>query len=208
MELQKIIEYIEKCSHLPEKQRIEIYNSISIAIKKLVSDISDDPVLGVQLVPIEMIEANDYNPNRVATPEMELLRDSIEQDGITMPIVVYHNREDNKYVIVDGFHRSIVIKDLKRRYVPVSVIEKDICNRIASTIRHNRARGKHQTEMMASIVKMLLKLGWNDDKISKHIGMSKEELLRMKQVVKVSEILAAPEYSCSWGVKDGQDIPD
>jgi len=208
MELQKIIEYIEKCSHLPEKQRIEIYNSISIAIKKLVSDISDDPVLGVQLVPIEMIEANDYNPNRVATPEMELLRDSIEQDGITMPIVVYHDREDNKYVIVDGFHRSIVIKDLKRRYVPVSVIEKDICNRIASTIRHNRARGKHQTEMMASIVKMLLKLGWNDDKISKHIGMSKEELLRMKQVVKVSEILAAPEYSCSWGVKDGQDIPD
>ena len=208
MELQKIIEYIEKCSHLPEKQRIEIYNSISIAIKKLVSDISDDPVLGVQLVPIEMIEANDYNPNRVATPEMELLRDSIEQDGITMPIVVYHDREDNKYVIVDGFHRSIVIKDLKRRYVPVSIIEKDICNRIASTIRHNRARGKHKTEMMASIVKMLLKLGWNDDKISKHIGMSKEELLRMKQVVKVSEVLAAPEYSCSWGVKDGQDIPD
>ena len=208
MELQKIIEHIDKCKTLPEKQRIEIYNSISIAIKKLVSDISDDPVLGVQLVPIDMIEANDYNPNRVATPEMELLRDSIEQDGITMPIVVYHAIEDNKYVIVDGFHRSIVIKDLKRRYVPVSIIEKDICNRIASTIRHNRARGKHQTEMMASIVKMLLKLGWNDDKISKHIGMSKEELLRMKQVVKVSEVLAAPEYSCSWGVKDGQDILD
>ncbi len=206
--LKKIIRELLEYRKLSEVERVEIYNKISEALKIIVEDISKDPVISVQLVPVDDIIANDYNPNTVATPEMELLRDSIEQDGITMPVVVYQDKQNKQYIIVDGFHRDIVIKQMGKKYMPISIIEKDIGNRIASTIRHNRARGKHQTELMAGIVKRLLKIGWNDDKIIEHIGMTSEELMRMKQVVKVAEVLAAPEVSKAWGVKDAKDIFD
>ena len=119
------------------------------------------PVYNIKKVPVEKIQANDYNPNKVATKEMELLYTSIKEDGYTMPIVCYYDKENDKYILVDGFHRYRVCKEHKDIYerengcLPVSIIEKDLNDRMASTIRHNRARGKHEVELQANLVAML-----------------------------------------------------
>lgn len=166
----------------------------------MVSDVCDDPVLSVKLLPADKVQPNEYNPNRVASPEMDLLELSIREDGVTMPVVSVYDKELDIWVVVDGFHRRTVICErIGRKYVPCSVIDKPISDRMASTIRHNRARGKHQVDLMAEIVKALLSLGWDDVKIAEHLGMSVEELLRLKQSVGVAKLLAASEYSKSWG---------
>ena len=145
------------------------------------------PVYNVIAVPVEKIQANAYNPNFVAPPETKLLYQSIKEDGYTMPIVCYYLPEQDRYEIVDGFHRYRVILDHKDIYdreggkLPVVVIDKDLSNRMASTIRHNRARGCHSIEMMTSIVAELVKSGKSDTWILKNIGMDAEELLRLKQ---------------------------
>lgn len=157
------------------------------------------PVLNVKMVDINKVIANDYNPNKVMKPEMNLLKESIEEDGITMPIVTYYDSDNDKYIIVDGFHRYRCCKeffDLKE--VPVVTIDKPLTGRIASTIRHNRARGVHQTTVMSDIVKKLLQLGKTDAEICKEIGMDAEELLRMKQIMKVDEFYMNQEYGNSW----------
>lgn len=126
------------------------------------------PVYNVQAIPVEKIQANTYNPNHVAPPEMKLLYDSIKEDGYTMPIVCYYLPDVDKYEIVDGFHRYTVMlthKDIYEREggkLPVVVIEKDISNRMASTVRHNRARGTHDVDLMANIVKELREAGMKD----------------------------------------------
>ena len=134
------------------------------------------PVYNVISVPIEKVVPNTYNPNAVAPPELELLYDSIKEDGYTMPIVCYHSKEDDKYVIVDGFHRYRVmlehkdIYDREKGMLPVSVIDKPLSDRMASTIRHNRARGSHDIDLMSNIIKELHELGRSDSWISKHLG--------------------------------------
>ena len=144
------------------------------------------PVYGVIAVPIDKIQANDYNPNSVAPPEMELLETSIWEDGYTMPVVCFYDEENDKYIVVDGFHRYSTLKNSKRIFerengmLPVSVINKDISDRMASTIRHNRARGSHSIDLMSNIVSELVEMGKGDAWICKHVGMSKDELLRMK----------------------------
>ncbi|MSB60987.1 chromosome partitioning protein ParB, partial [Paeniclostridium sordellii] len=126
------------------------------------------PAYGVRAVPIEKIVANSYNPNIMAPPEMRLLELSIWEDGYTMPCVCYYLEEDDLYEIVDGYHRYLVMKQSQRIYdrekgmLPVTVIEKDISNRMASTIRHNRARGMHNLELMTEIVTELVKSGMSD----------------------------------------------
>ena len=146
------------------------------------------PVYNVIAVPIEKIRANEYNPNAVAPPEMKLLYDSIKEDGYTMPIVCYYHKEDDMYEIVDGFHRYTVMlkhKDIYERengMLPVSVIDKPISERMASTIRHNRARGTHDVDLMSNIVAELVEMGKSDTWISKHLGMDIDEILRLKQV--------------------------
>ena len=146
------------------------------------------PVYNVRAVPIEKIHANSYNPNSVAPPEMELLYKSIKEDGYTMPIVCYYIADNDTYEIVDGFHRYTTMlrhKDIYEReggMMPVVVIEKDISNRMASTIRHNRARGSHSIELMSNIVSELTKSGMSDAWILKNIGMDADELLRLKQI--------------------------
>lgn len=158
------------------------------------------PVYNVIAVPIEEIQANSYNPNHVAPPEMKLLYESIKEDGYTMPIVCYR-LENGKYEIVDGYHRYTTMlthKDIYDREggkLPVVVIDKDTSNRMASTIRHNRARGSHSIELMMNIVGELKKAGMSDAWIMKEIGMDADELLRYKQLSGLAEMFKDRNYS-------------
>lgn len=157
------------------------------------------PVSRVQWVCAEKVYANDYNPNSVAPPEMELLKISIESDGFTQPIVVWETEEG--YEVVDGFHRHIVGKTLGLSHLPVVVINQDRSDkgdRIASTIRHNRARGKHQVGAMSEIVQDLARRNWSDKKIGKELGMDSDEVLRLKQISGLAEMFADEEFSEAW----------
>ncbi len=162
------------------------------------------PVYNVIRVPVEKIRANEYNPNKVARPEMELLYQSIKEDGYTMPIVCYYHEEDDMYEIVDGFHRYTIIlrhKDIYDREggcLPVSVIDKPISERMASTIRHNRARGTHNIDLMSNIVAELVEMGKSDRWIAKHLGMDVDEILRLKQITGLAALFADKEFSRAW----------
>ena len=166
------------------------------------------PVYGVKAVPIEKIRANTYNPNHVAPPEMKLLYESIKEDGYTMPIVCYYIKDEDVYEIVDGYHRYTTMlkhKDIYERehgMLPVSVIDKPLTDRIASTIRHNRARGEHSIDLMTNIVAELTKSGMSDAWIMKHIGMDAEELLRLKQISGLKELFKDKDFSRSWTSDD------
>ena len=161
------------------------------------------PVYNIIAVPVEKVVANDYNPNIVAPPEMKLLELSIWEDGYTMPCVCYYRPEKDEYELVDGYHRYLVLKTSRRIYerekgmLPVAVIEKDMSNRMASTIRHNRARGTHNVELMSHIVSELTKAGMSDQWILRNIGMDKDELLRLKQVSGLAELFADKNFSLS-----------
>ena len=159
------------------------------------------PVYNVKAIPIDKIQANSYNPNSVAAPEMKLLELSIWEDGYTMPVVCYYLPEVDLYEIVDGFHRFTVLKKSKRIFerengmLPVVVIDKPIEERMASTIRHNRARGSHSIELMTNIVSELSKGGMGDAWIMKHIGMDADEILRLKQLSGLAELFKNKEFS-------------
>lgn len=159
------------------------------------------PVYNVKPVPIEKIQANSYNPNSVANPEMELLYQSIKEDGYTMPIVCYYLEDIDKYEIVDGFHRYTTMlnhKDIYEREngcLPVAVIDKPIEDRMASTIRHNRARGSHDISLMSNIISELVDSGMSDKWIMKNIGMDADELLRLKQVSGLAKLFVNKNFS-------------
>lgn len=162
------------------------------------------PVYNVKRVPIDKIRANEYNPNSVAPPEMRLLYDSIKEDGYTMPIVCYYNESDDMYEIVDGFHRYRTMLDHKDIYdredgcLPVSVIDKPIDERMASTIRHNRARGSHDVDLMSNIVAELHKIGRSDAWLAKHLGMDADEILRLKQITGLADLYKDKGFSSAW----------
>jgi ParB-like chromosome segregation protein Spo0J len=159
------------------------------------------PVYKVLAVPVEKIKANSYNPNAVAPPEMKLLELSIWEDGYTMPVVCYYDAAADLYEIVDGYHRYTVLKTSQRIFdreggkLPVVVIAKDMNNRMASTIRHNRARGTHSIELMSTIVAELVESGMSDAWILKHIGMDKDELLRLKQITGLAALFKDREFT-------------
>ncbi len=170
------------------------------------------PVYSIISVPIEKIVPNTYNPNAVAPPELELLYDSIKEDGYTMPIVCYYVKTKDVYVIVDGFHRYRVMLEHRDIYereggrLPVSVIDKPLDHRMASTIRHNRARGTHDVDLMSNIVKELHELGRSDAWISKHIGMDKDEILRLKQITGLAALFRDINFGRAWApVKEGEN---
>lgn len=170
------------------------------------------PVYSVIAVSIDKIEANDYNPNHVAKREMDLLYQSIKADGYTMPVVCFYDENRDKYIIVDGFHRYTILMTHKDIYdrengmLPVSVIDKPIEDRMASTIRHNRARGKHEVELQASLVGML-KSGWDELKIMKELGMTLEEVQRLIGLKGIaSEIKGVPYSIEKQIVEAGEDI--
>lgn len=157
------------------------------------------PCLFAVLVPAEKVRYNEYNPNAVAPPEMRLLRHSIKEDGVTQPVVVIHDPERDLYVVVDGAHRyKVLTQTLKLPQIPVSVIDRDIKDRMAATIRHNRARGEHGVTQMSNLVAELYLLGWTDDEIGKHLGMGADEVLRLKQNTGIAEIFRDQEYSRAW----------
>ncbi len=163
--------------------------------------IQDHPVSRVQWVPTEHVYGNAYNPNSVAAPEMALLELSIQADGFTQPIVVWQTSEG--YEVVDGFHRHLVGKKLGFSHLPVVIINQartDQGDRMAATIRHNRARGRHQVEKMSALVADLAKRGWPDTKIAKELGMEPDEVLRLKQVTGLAALFADEEFSEAWEV--------
>ena len=171
------------------------------------SDTNHNPVDRVIWVPLDKVKANDYNPNQVAKNEMKLLYTSIEHDGYTQPVVTVYDAENDKYVVVDGFHRYSIMKfygDIKKKnkgLLPIVVIDKNINDRMASTIRHNRARGKHSVQGMSNIVFEMLDNGWKDAEIIEELGMEHEELIRLKHITGFSKLFENTQYSRAWETK-------
>lgn len=195
----------EQIAAMPEiADRVDALNAARAALHE-VSPFRAEPVDLVTWVAADDVQANDYNPNAVAPPEMELLRLSVMADGYTQPIVA--NREDEAFVVVDGFHRNRVGKeceDVHERiagYLPVVQIKSgraERSDRMASTIRHNRARGKHQVEAMSDIVIELKRRNWSDSKIGRELGMDPDEVLRLAQISGLAEAFADRDFSMAW----------
>lgn len=192
-------------SELDEETRIDAINAIRLALREY-SPLKREPVDCVQWVRAEDLHANDYNPNSVAPPEMRLLQLSIMTDGYTQPIVVWPDA-DGSYEVIDGFHRNRVGKEVGavhkrvRGRLPVAIINSERTSkedRIAATIRHNRARGKHQVDAMSEIVMDLHRRNWDDAKIAKELGMEPDEVLRLKQITGLAELFADREFSEAW----------
>ncbi len=200
----------EEIASLPEGDAIETINAIKVALHA-VSPMRDEPVDCVLWVPAGQVEANDYNPNKVAPPEMKLLAHSIEADGYTQPIVTW--RVNGHHEVIDGFHRNRVGKEVKavrkrvRGHLPVVVINsgrEERNDRVAATIRHNRARGKHQVAAMSEIVVDLKRRNWSDERIGKELGMDSDEVLRLSQISGLAELFADREFSQAWEVVDAR----
>lgn len=196
---------IEKCieEYFKDNDPYEAYNKVTQLVFEK-AGLTHNPVSNVRWIPLEKVTSNDYNPNRVAGHEMQLLYVSVSHDGYTQPIVTVYDEKKDKYVIVDGFHRYLVTKHNKNIYdqnggrVPVVVIDKDINDRMASTIRHNRARGKHKVDGMADIVFSMLENGWSDSDICNELGMEAEELMKLKHITGFSKLFEDIEYKKAW----------
>lgn len=197
-----------RLAELDDDTRMDAINEIRKALREQ-SPMRREPVDCVLWVKADQLHANDYNPNSVAPPEMRLLQLSIMQDGYTQPIVAWPDAEGS-YEVVDGFHRNRVAREVgavKKRVMgrmPISVINTDRTSkedRIAATIRHNRARGKHRVDAMADIVVDLARRNWSDGRIAKELGMEPDEVLRLKQVTGLAELFADREFSEAWDVE-------
>lgn len=193
--------------NMPEEQRIDAINQIKTCLHEH-SPFINQPIDCVLWIKSDQIHANDYNPNALAPPEKRLLYTSLINNGYTQPIVVYD--ESKKYTIVDGFHRSLLSKEKKELvkqlngYLPITRIRPANANkteRIAATIRHNRARGKHQISAMSDIVRDLAMLGWNDKKIASQLGMDPDEVLRLKQISGLAALFDNRTFSEAWTIK-------
>ena len=184
------------------KDKIAFINDIKEIIYKL-SPQKDNPVDRVLWVPKEKVVANDYNPNHVAPKELSLLYTSIKEDGYTQPIVTIYDKERDVYVIVDGFHRNLVMKkynDISERcngFLPVVVMEKDINQRRASTVRHNRARGAHSVDGMVNIIFSMMRDGISERKICEELGLEKKEFEKLKFITGFAKIFKNYNYSAA-----------
>ena len=186
--------------------KIEFLNELRTFISSL-SPQKSQPVDRILWVPVDIVQANDYNPNSVASIEMELLYVSISHDGYTQPIVTVYDKELGKYIIVDGFHRYFIAKtkaDISKRIngrIPIVVIDKDITERMASTVRHNRARGEHMVTGMSNLVFQMLDNGMSEAEICQELGMQPEEVLKLKHITGFSKLFENAEYSKAWMTK-------
>lgn len=196
------------------KDRVSTINEIRLALREY-SPFKTEPVDCVQWVPNTEVTANEYNPNTVAPPEMKLLELSIQEDGYTQPIVSW--ARDGVYEVIDGFHRHRVgkeSKDIQKRikgYLPLVVINEgrtELTDRMASTIRHNRARGKHGVDSMSDIVVELKKRNRSDEWIAKHLGMDPDEVLRLCQISGLTEMFSNSQFSQAWDVECYADDSD
>lgn len=200
----KILSMIPNYDQLSIDEQIDLINELKVAIHEI-SPMKNEPVDCVLWVKNDLVKANDYNPNSVAPPEMELLRQSIMEDGYTQPIVSFN--EGSHITVVDGFHRNRVgkeVEDVRQRVygrlpvVNINQWKQNKSDRMASTIRHNRARGSHNIELMSTIVSELVEMGKGDGWICQHVGMSKDELLRMKQITGLASLFTNKEFSKAW----------
>lgn len=200
---------LNELSALSLEDRVDTLNDLR-ALLTSYSPFASEPVDCVQWIPADRVIANDYNPNTVAPPEMRLLEHSIAEDGYTQPIVAW--RRDGVYEVVDGFHRhrvgleSSAIRSRIHGYLPLTIINaerEDRGNRIAATIRHNRARGKHRVEAMSDIVLELKRRNWSDDKIGRELGMDPDEVLRLYQITGLAELFSGQAFSASWDLETG-----
>jgi ParB-like chromosome segregation protein Spo0J len=210
-----ITEICQKIEGMALSEKVDTLNSIRMQLHE-VSPFKDEPIDFVQWVSTDAVHANDYNPNSVAPPEMVLLEHSIEHDGYTQPVVSWPD-SDNTFEVVDGFHRTTVakrsamVRERLQGYMPLVAIQTkniDRNDRIASTIRHNRARGKHNVNSMSDIVIELKKRNWSDTRIAKELGMDADEVLRLCQVSGLAEVFGDEEFSKSWdaGLWSDDDI--
>ena len=200
-------ELTRRIDELPLKEKVIILNQAREIISEA-SPFKNEPVDCIQWVPGKSVAANEYNPNSVAPPEMDLLRLSVLSDGYTQPIVAFP--ENNGFTVIDGFHRKRVgseCDDVKERlygYLPITIINSDregINDRMASTIRHNRARGKHAVDSMSEIVIELKRRNWSDKKIGKELGMDEDEVLRLTQISGLTEMFADKDFSEAWSAE-------
>jgi len=188
-----------------DQEKIDYLEDLKIELQEMHP--IQQPVGQVMWVDIDRVQANDYNPNSVAGAEMKLLYTSIKHDGYTQPVVTIYDEELDKFIIVDGFHRYFTcksnqdIKDRNHGRLPIVVIEKDINERMAATVRHNRARGSHSVDGMANMVFSMLEQGWKDADICNHLGMEPEELLRLKHITGFSKLFENTEYKKAWVTK-------
>ena len=196
-----MIEEITK--DMPFDEKVAIFNQITQELYDWLG--VNHPTLNVQLVKSDDVIGNDYNPNKVAPPEMKLLKLSIRKDGLTMPVVVCDTpKEKHPYTVVDGFHRTTVaqsdkgVRESLHGYLPVSRLNKGLEDRITSTVRHNMARGTHQVELSAKLVTMLKKHNWTNARIGMELGMDADEVLRLKQITGLAEAFKNEEFSKSW----------
>lgn len=202
----------QRLETLPLNERVEAINDIRLALREY-SPFKSEPVDCVRWVPSSLVVANDYNPNSVAPKEMELLEHSIQEDGYTQPIVSWANADN--YEVIDGFHRHRVGKEspaIQARvqgYLPLVVVNDSrlgLGDRMASTIRHNRARGKHKVEAMSEIVVELKRRFWSDEKIAKELGMEPDEVLRLTQITGLTDMFADAEFSEAWEAESFADL--
>lgn len=204
--LSSAIATFARLEELDEPSRVATINAIRAELHRY-SPFAAEPVDCVQWIPVNAVQANDYNPNAVAPPEMKLLERSIEADGYTQPIVAFAS--EGKYTVVDGFHRnrvgreSAIVRKRIKGYLPLTIINADRADRgdrIASTIRHNRARGKHKVSAMSDIVIELKRRNWSDEKIGRELGMDPDEVLRLTQITGIAEMFANEEFSKAWEI--------
>lgn len=214
--IKKFARLAKQLDDLELGDRVEVLNAVRLLLHKA-SPFAAEPVDCVLWIKAEEIEANDYNPNAVAPPEMKLLERSISEDGYTQPIVSWL-REDERREVVDGFHRNRIGRESEtvrariHGYLPVTTINTDRTDRgdrIAATIRHNRARGKHRVDSMSDIVIELKKRNWTNAKIAKELGMDDDEILRLCQIGGLAEVFGNEEFSEAWDAAQFiDDVPD
>jgi len=197
---------VTEIASMSNEEKIEYIEELKSRLDAI-HPLKAQPVNRVRWVNVEDVQANDYNPNSVASNEMHLLYTSILHDGYTQPVVTIYDKELGKYVIIDGFHRFFTCKnndDIRERNqgrLPIVVLDKDANDRMASTVRHNRARGKHSVGGMSSMVFSMLDNGWSDADICNHLGMSADELLRLKHITGFSKLFSDAEYNKTWTTK-------
>lgn len=211
-EVKRLTSFLDGLS-LPDK--VTALNTIRLELAKI-SPFCSEPVDRVVWVNSDLVEGNDYNPNSVAPPEMLLLEHSIKEDGYTQPIVAW-KKEDGRYEVVDGFHRnrvgkeSTAVRERVNGFLPLVVINgdrSDVSDRMASTIRHNRARGKHRVEAMSDIVVELKRRNWSDARIATNLGMDEDEVLRLCQITGMAELFADADFSKSWDIGFEESVID
>ena len=205
----KILDELKNAYHMKQiPQRVEFLHELRAFLREISGfEFTKQPIDDVRWIPIEKVRANDYNPNSVATEELRLLYTSIREDGYTQPVVTIRDEENDLYIIVDGFHRYLTMrthKDIHDRtggLLPCVVIDKPLADRMASTVRHNRARGKHSVSGMSSLVFTMLDEGKTDSEVCENLGMTPDELVRMKHITGFSKLFESVEYQQSWEIK-------